>query len=863
MYFFFFFFLSPEGIISAEDKLVVSPFFFFAFIILISASENLLLLLLLFNLFVKLRRMPYDPSPFVAPGRSVSDLLDYSDDDEYVGDCSQRAGKGYVELKTDKHGAPIVMLERGGSNSVGTTTAASANPQAMPTSLSKFQPAQHKHVNSSVLRRIHLEKVSLGGNGKVDQAPPWGVDYSGGGGASGAKATNHKVVTEMCEATLHPRASKRTGGPKEVDRSERATVENVMDPRTRLLLYKLVNNNFLREIHGCVSTGKEANVYYAVCGDGSAAAVKVYKTSILAFKDRDKYVSGEFRFQRYCKSNPRKMVRTWAEKEARNLSRLRQGGVQAPAVKLLRQHILLMDFIGEDGWPALRLKDVVFRSLTVLDRYYLELCCIIRNMFMRCRLIHGDLSEYNLLLHQKHLVVIDVSQSVEHDHPYGMDFLRRDLMNVNTFFRSKGQRELFRLQDFFYFVTTPNLPPLSSASGLHALHPPSNSSSSSLPFTVNAVTTGEAGGAGVPKTVKEITGEVTVGTELLEMIQYLREWRAQLPQPSQGKEGTEVNSQEEGGASMEEKERKEQQAKVDEQVFLHINVPRALAEFSDVKPPNPELAVFMEQMISRDMKKRDDENDEEEGKAKEGQEGHTNTRKSNVGHPHTDPTDRNPLPPRDGPTQRSLPISPAEMVMEDSPPVGDPHSGHKAMPFPSACEKDEEKSRWNQEEKDVANGPFSSASADSSVWKEKSGRPLDRNEIIVNCPDSSLSPRCHLMAPDDCNKKEIMQQKRVTFGELKDDGELGFNREKAAGSSWEEGDASDEEEDENDIQGEEKEKDSMTAEKTRPVKPSALTIANMTREERRVHKKMVKEAQRERREEKKKNKGKKQKKTKK
>ena len=46
--------------------------------------------------------------------------------------------------------------------------------------------------------------------------------------------------------------------------------------------------------------------------DGSEFAVKVYKTSILVFRDRDRYVSGEFRFRHgYCKANPRKMVKMW------------------------------------------------------------------------------------------------------------------------------------------------------------------------------------------------------------------------------------------------------------------------------------------------------------------------------------------------------------------------------------------------------------------------------------------------------------------------------------------------------------------------------------------------------------------------
>ena len=52
-------------------------------------------------------------------------------------------------------------------------------------------------------------------------------------------------------------------------------------------------------------------------------AVKIFKTSILIFKDRERYVSGEFRFRKgHCKGNPRKKVKLWAEKEVRNLKRI-------------------------------------------------------------------------------------------------------------------------------------------------------------------------------------------------------------------------------------------------------------------------------------------------------------------------------------------------------------------------------------------------------------------------------------------------------------------------------------------------------------------------------------------------------------
>ncbi|CAB5378654.1 unnamed protein product [Rhizophagus irregularis] len=68
-----------------------------------------------------------------------------------------------------------------------------------------------------------------------------------------------------------------------------------------------------------------ANVYHAITEDGNHRAIKVYKTSILVFKDRDRYVTGEYRFRHgYSEHNPKKMVKLWAEKEMRNLKRLWQ-----------------------------------------------------------------------------------------------------------------------------------------------------------------------------------------------------------------------------------------------------------------------------------------------------------------------------------------------------------------------------------------------------------------------------------------------------------------------------------------------------------------------------------------------------------
>ncbi|WWC62829.1 uncharacterized protein I303_105427 [Kwoniella dejecticola CBS 10117] len=77
-------------------------------------------------------------------------------------------------------------------------------------------------------------------------------------------------------------------------------------------------------------------------------------------------------------------------------------------------------------------------------------------MYQHCHLVHADLSEYNILLHENHLWIIDVSQSVEHDHPKAFDFLRADLQNVEDFFGRLGVKCL-GLRKAWEFVVTENI----------------------------------------------------------------------------------------------------------------------------------------------------------------------------------------------------------------------------------------------------------------------------------------------------------------------------------------------------------------------------------------------------------------------
>lgn len=151
------------------------------------------------------------------------------------------------------------------------------------------------------------------------------------------------------------------------------------------------------------------------------------------FKDRERYVAGEYRFRNgHCKGNPRKMVKLWAEKEVRNLKRISLcSAIKCPVPHIFKNNVILMDFIGKDGVAAPRLKDAHVESWH--DAYEQTLMAI-RNMFQVSNLVHADLSEYNLLWFEDSLYVIDVSQAVELDHPMALDFLRRDCSIMIDFF---------------------------------------------------------------------------------------------------------------------------------------------------------------------------------------------------------------------------------------------------------------------------------------------------------------------------------------------------------------------------------------------------------------------------------------------
>jgi RIO kinase 1 len=90
-----------------------------------------------------------------------------------------------------------------------------------------------------------------------------------------------------------------------------------------------------------------------------------------------------------------------------------------------------MKFLGQGGrsYPQLRLAE-----MDDPDRVYQDIVGNMELLFQKARLIHADLSEYNILLGDVPYF-IDMGQSVTPDHPRALQFLVRDIANVSRFFR--------------------------------------------------------------------------------------------------------------------------------------------------------------------------------------------------------------------------------------------------------------------------------------------------------------------------------------------------------------------------------------------------------------------------------------------
>ncbi len=221
---------------------------------------------------------------------------------------------------------------------------------------------------------------------------------------------------------------------KMFDSSEaRKAVDNVFDHETKKALLKLGDRKVLDRLYGTIESGKESLVFLADTPEGERVLVKIYMAQAGNFRDMKQYLRGDRRF-RNVKDDRRSVINEWCKKEYKNLDKA-LNILSCPEPIAYQKNILVMEFIGEEFSPYPKLKDVEIQNPD-------EAFEIVRENVIRLwneeEIVHGDLSEYNILVADDELVWIDFSQGVHVSHPEARDLLERDVKNITSFFMRQG-----------------------------------------------------------------------------------------------------------------------------------------------------------------------------------------------------------------------------------------------------------------------------------------------------------------------------------------------------------------------------------------------------------------------------------------
>ena len=220
---------------------------------------------------------------------------------------------------------------------------------------------------------------------------------------------------------------------------EYEVLEEVFDKSTLMVIYEFLNKGVIDEIHGVVKAGKEARIYWGKDRDGKELAVKIYLTIASEFKKgKLRYILGDPRFAD-VKHETRSIVFAWALKEFKNLHLAQKAKIKVPEPLAVKKNVLVMKFIGKNGIPAPNLKELPPKNPELI---YNELLKYIQRLYQKVKLIHSDISEYNIMIWRGRPVLFDMAQSVLDSHPMATTFLKRDLQNLHRYFKKQGVKVL-------------------------------------------------------------------------------------------------------------------------------------------------------------------------------------------------------------------------------------------------------------------------------------------------------------------------------------------------------------------------------------------------------------------------------------
>ncbi len=212
--------------------------------------------------------------------------------------------------------------------------------------------------------------------------------------------------------------------------------------KTPKRIQPLVEDGLVDEVIHQLMSGKEAMVYVVRCGDETRCA-KVYKEADKrGFRHSVDYSEGrKVRNSRRARAMEKggrygrqAQEEVWQSSEVDALYRLTAAGVRVPQPYCFTDGVLLMELVtGDDGGVAPRLNDLVLTAEESREYHGILIAQVVR---MLCAgVVHGDLSEYNVLIGSGGPVIIDLPQAVNASgNNNAFSILERDINNLAAYF---------------------------------------------------------------------------------------------------------------------------------------------------------------------------------------------------------------------------------------------------------------------------------------------------------------------------------------------------------------------------------------------------------------------------------------------
>ncbi len=216
-----------------------------------------------------------------------------------------------------------------------------------------------------------------------------------------------------------------------ITREKFKVLEGVFDEFTLNTLEILKRKKYFDSLLNAIKTGKEGDVYLAKKED-EFRAIKLYRVTSANFKKISSYINRDFRFKT-IKGNLRKVIFVWVEKEFRNLLICHKSNMNVPFPYKQQNNIIIMEYLDGD-----MLKDTILENPKEFWDLLLEQLYLLKN---KAKLIHGDLSEFNILSLNETPYIIDMGQSMsiknDEDFKNLEDLYFRDISNIVKYFNKR------------------------------------------------------------------------------------------------------------------------------------------------------------------------------------------------------------------------------------------------------------------------------------------------------------------------------------------------------------------------------------------------------------------------------------------